>query len=161
MDLTFSAEEESFRAELRAWLDANVPAAREFEALADEVRYLVGWQKQLADGGWVGVHWPQQYGGRGATTVENYLLQEELARSQAPEVIGRIGVNLVGPTLIHYGSEPQKARYLPRILDAGELWCQLFSEPNAGSDLGALRCRAVRDGDAFVVSGQKVWTSYA
>ncbi len=161
MDLTFSAEEESFRAELRAWLDANVPAAREFEALADEVRYLVGWQKQLADGGWVGVHWPQQYGGRGATTVENYLLQEELARSQAPEVIGRIGVNLVGPTLIHYGSEAQKARYLPRILDAGELWCQLFSEPNAGSDLGALRCRAVRDGDAFVVSGQKVWTSYA
>jgi alkylation response protein AidB-like acyl-CoA dehydrogenase len=161
MDLTFSADEEAFRAELRAWLAANAPAPREFDALADEVRYLVGWQRQMAAGGWVGVHWPQQYGGRGATTVENYLLQEELARAQAPEVIGRIGVNLVGPTLIHYGSEAQKARYLPRILDAGELWCQLFSEPNAGSDLAALRCRAERDGDAFVVNGQKVWTSYA
>ncbi|MEO8605122.1 MAG: acyl-CoA dehydrogenase family protein [bacterium] len=161
MDLTFSPTEEAFRAELRAWLGANVPAPREFDALEDEVHYLVGWQGQLARGGWVGVHWPREYGGRGATTTENYLLQEELGRAQAPEVIGRIGVNLVGPTLIHYGSEAQKVRYLPRILDAGELWCQLFSEPNAGSDLSALRCRAVRDGDHFVVSGQKVWTSYA
>jgi alkylation response protein AidB-like acyl-CoA dehydrogenase len=161
MDLTFSAEEEAFRAELRAWLAANVAAVPEFDSLAEEVRFLVGWQRQMAAAGWVGVHWPRPYGGRGATTVENYLLQEELARAQAPEIIGRIGVNLVGPTLIHYGSEAQKARHLPRILAADELWCQLFSEPNAGSDLAALRCRAERDGDHFVVSGQKVWTSYA
>ena len=161
MDLTFSVEEEPFRAELRAWLAANVPAVPEFATLAEEVRFLVGWQRQMAAAGWVGVHWPRAYGGRGATTVENYLLQEELARARAPEVIGRIGVNLVGPTLIHYGSEAQKARHLPRILAADELWCQLFSEPNAGSDLASLRCRAERDGDDFVVTGQKVWTSYA
>jgi alkylation response protein AidB-like acyl-CoA dehydrogenase len=161
MDLTFSPEEEAFRAELRAWLAAHVPPETEHATLADEVRFLVGWQRTMAAAGWVGVHWPRRYGGRGATTVENYLLQEELARAQAPEIIGRIGVNLVGPTLIHYGSEAQKARHLPRILAADELWCQLFSEPNAGSDLASLRCRATRDGDAFVVNGQKVWTSYA
>ena len=161
MDLTFSTEEEAFRAALRAWLAANVPPEVEHATLADEVRFLVGWQRRMATAGWVGVHWPAAYGGRGATTVENYILQEELARAQAPEVIGRIGVNLVGPTLIHYGSEAQKARHLPRILAADELWCQLFSEPNAGSDLSSLRCRAERDGDCFVVTGQKVWTSYA
>ena len=161
MDLTFSAEEEGFRAELRAWLAANVPPEEELATLAEEVRFLVGWQRRMAAAGWVGVHWPRAYGGRGATTTENYILQEELARAQAPEIIGRIGVNLVGPTLIHYGSEAQKARHLPRILAADELWCQLFSEPNAGSDLSSLRCRAERDGDTFVVTGQKVWTSYA
>jgi alkylation response protein AidB-like acyl-CoA dehydrogenase len=161
MDLTFSAEEEAFRAELRAWLAANVPSEPEHASLADEVRYLVGWQRRLAQDGWVGVHWPRAYGGRGATTAENYLLQEELARARAPEIIGRIGVNLVGPTLIQHGSEAQKRRHLPKILAAEELWCQLFSEPNAGSDLAALRCRAERRGDEFVVTGQKVWTSYA
>jgi alkylation response protein AidB-like acyl-CoA dehydrogenase len=164
MDLTFTAEEESFRSELRAWLGANIPAGwgdEEFATLADEVRFLVDWQRRLAGGGWVGVHWPREYGGRGASTTENYILQEELARARAPEVIGRIGVNLVGPTLIHHGTDEQKRRYLPKILPADELWCQLFSEPNAGSDLAALRCRAERHGDHFVVTGQKVWTSYA
>ena len=162
MDLTFTPDEEEFRAALRAWLSAHVPAASDdFTTLADEVRFLTAWQRQLAASGWVGVHWPREYGGRGATTTENYILQEELARARAPEVIGRIGVNLVGPTLIHHGSEAQKRRYLPPILPAEELWCQLFSEPNAGSDLAALRCRAERRGDAFIVTGQKVWTSYA
>jgi alkylation response protein AidB-like acyl-CoA dehydrogenase len=167
MDLTFSPTEEAFRRELREWLAANVPpgwGTEEFpepESLEEEVRFLVDWQRRLAAGGWVGVHWPREYGGRGATVVENYILQEEFARSRAPEIINRIGVNLVGPTLIAHGSEAQKRRYLPRILGAEEIWCQLFSEPNAGSDLAALRCRAVRDGDTFVVSGQKVWTSYA
>ncbi len=167
MDLTFSDAEESFRRELQAWLGANLPAGWGTEAfpepqsLAEEVAFLVDWQRQLHSGGWVGVHWPRAYGGRGATTVENYVLQEEFARAQAPEIIGRIGVNLVGPTLIAHGTEAQRQRYLPAILGAGELWCQLFSEPNAGSDLAALRCRAERRGDEFIVTGQKVWTSYA
>ena len=161
MDLSFSSAEEAFRAELRAWLAARVPAPVEPQTLAEEVAWLIEWQRTLAADGWVGVHWPKAYGGRGATMVENYLLQEELARARAPELIGRIGVNLVGPTLIRHGSETQKQRYLKRILTADDIWCQLFSEPNAGSDLTALRCKAEPDGDSFVVSGQKVWTSYA
>jgi len=162
MDLSFSPAEEAFRAELRAWLDASLPQeASEPDTLAEEVAVLIEWQRKLFAGRWVGVHWPREYGGRGATVVENYLLQEELARVQAPELIGRIGVNLVGPTLIRHGTDAQKRRHLSRILAADEIWCQLFSEPNAGSDLTALRCKAERDGDAFVVNGQKVWTSYA
>jgi alkylation response protein AidB-like acyl-CoA dehydrogenase len=162
MDLSFSAAEEAFRAELRAWLAANVPAAGpEPATLAEEVAALRAWQRRLHEGGWVGIHWPREYGGRGATVVENYIFQEELAAARAPEIINRIGVNLVGPTLIAHGTEEQKRRFLPKILPAEELWCQLFSEPGAGSDLTALRTRAERVADGWVVSGQKVWTSYA
>jgi alkylation response protein AidB-like acyl-CoA dehydrogenase len=167
MDLTFTEAEESFRRELQTWLRANLPEGwgtedfSEPTALAEEVAFLIDWQKRLHSGGWVGVHWPREYGGRGATRVENYILQEEFARVQSPEIIGRIGVNLVGPTLIAHGTEEQKQRYLGKLLGAEELWCQLFSEPNAGSDLAALRCRAERRGDEFIVNGQKVWTSYA
>ena len=163
MDLSFSATEEAFRSELRAWLADNAPAAQGDgeQTLAEEVASLVQWQRKLHAGGWVGAHWPKEYGGRGATVVENYLFQEEMARAKAPEIINRIGVNLVGPTLITHGSEAQKQRYLSKILGAEEIWCQLFSEPGAGSDLTALRCKAERDGDVFVVNGQKVWTSYA
>jgi alkylation response protein AidB-like acyl-CoA dehydrogenase len=162
MDLSFSPVEEAFRAELRAWLAANLPREPpESQTLAEEVAWLVEWQRRLADSRWVGVHWPQAYGGRGASVIENYIFQEEMARSRAPEIINRIGVNLVGPTLIHHGTVAQKERYLAKLLSAEEIWCQLFSEPNAGSDLTALRCKAERDGDGFVVNGQKVWTSYA
>jgi len=163
MDLSFSESEERFRGELRAWLTANHDPANstEFETLEEEVRVLIAWQSKLHSGGWVGVHWPREYGGRGATSVENYILQEEFARAQAPELIGRIGINLVGPTLIAHGTEEQKVRHLPRILAAEEIWCQLFSEPNAGSDLSSLRCKAERDGNEFVINGQKTWTSYA
>jgi alkylation response protein AidB-like acyl-CoA dehydrogenase len=167
MDLSFSEGEESFRRELQSWLRENLPpdwgseAFLEPETLEEEVRFLLGWQRKLAGAGWVGVHWPRAYGGRGATPVENYILREEMARARAPEIIGRIGVNLVGPTLIAHGTEEQKRRHLRPILSAEEVWCQLFSEPNAGSDLAALRCRAERRGDEFVVNGQKVWTSYA
>jgi alkylation response protein AidB-like acyl-CoA dehydrogenase len=167
MDLSFGAGEEAFRRELQEWLGSHLPAGwgtKEFpepQSLAEEVAFLVDWQRRLHAGGWVGVHWPRSYGGRGATIFENYILQEELARARAPEIIGRIGVNLVGPTLIAHGTEAQKQRYLAKILGAEELWCQLFSEPDAGSDLAALRCRAERRGDEFIVNGQKVWTSYA
>ncbi|HEV7730997.1 MAG TPA: acyl-CoA dehydrogenase family protein [Candidatus Binatia bacterium] len=164
MDLTFSAAEEAFRAELRTWLDANLPPAAGDDAeptLAEEVAYLRTWQRTLADGGWVGIHWPREYGGRGASVVESYIFQEEMAAARAPEIINRIGVNLVGPTLIAHGTEAQKRRFLPAIMPAEDIWCQLFSEPGAGSDLTALRCRAERRGDGWVVNGQKVWTSYA
>jgi len=162
MDLAFSPAEEAFRAELRAWLAANLPREiPEPQTLAEEVAWLVDWQRTLAGARWVGVHWPHAYGGRGASTVENYIFQEEMARARAPEIINRIGVNLVGPTLIHHGTAAQKERYLAKLLTAEEIWCQLFSEPNAGSDLTALRCKAERDGDHFIVNGQKVWTSYA
>jgi len=162
MDLSFSPAEEAFRGALRAWLEVHVPrAGPDTDDLAEEVAFLIAWQRRLHGGGWVGVHWPREYGGRGASVVENYLLQAELARTRAPELIGRIGINLVGPTLIGHGTPEQKERHLPRILAADDIWCQLFSEPDAGSDLTALRCRAERDGDDFVVNGQKVWTSYA
>jgi alkylation response protein AidB-like acyl-CoA dehydrogenase len=167
MDLSFTESEETFRGELRSWLLDNLPdgwateAFPEPETLADEVKFLVEWQKKLHSGGWVGVHWPAEYGGRGASMFENYILQEEFAHAQAPELIGRIGINLVGPTLIAHGTEEQKRRYLEPLLGAEEIWCQLFSEPNAGSDLVSLRCRAERQGDEFVVNGQKTWTSYA
>jgi alkylation response protein AidB-like acyl-CoA dehydrogenase len=161
MDLSFSPAEESFRARLRRWLEENPPNVRDTDSLDEEVESLRRWQRRLYDGGWIALHWPSEYGGQGATVVENFIFAEELARARSPELIGRIGLNLVGPTLIAHGSEEQKRRYLPGIPPAEELWCQLFSEPGAGSDLAALSTRAVLDGDEFVVTGQKVWTSYA
>jgi len=162
VDLRFSPAEEAFRAELRAWLAGHVPPdPGEHPSLDDEVAFLRSWQRELAAGGWVGIHWPRAYGGRGATAIEHYILQEELAAARAPEVINRIGVNLVGPTLIAHGTEAQRRRFLPAILPADEIWCQLFSEPGAGSDLTALRTRAEPCEGGWRVSGQKVWTSWA
>jgi len=163
VDLSFPPASEAFRAELRAWIAANAPSVPdEFASLADEVGFLRAWQRRLHAGGWVGIHWPREYGGRGASVLEHYVFQEEIAAARAPEIINRIGVNLVGPTLIAHGTEAQKRRYLPELMPAEEIWCQLFSEPGAGSDLTAVRTRAERRGDGcWVVNGQKVWTSYA
>jgi alkylation response protein AidB-like acyl-CoA dehydrogenase len=167
MDFGFTPRQEALRAEIRAWLDANLPPAgrdtsqRVFASVAEEFAYLTAWQRRLFAGGWVGLQWPRAYGGRGFTLVEQAICQEELARARAPQLANRVGINLVGPTLFAHGTEAQRRRYLPKILDAEEIWCQLFSEPGAGSDLAALRTRAEADGDTFVVSGQKVWTSYA
>jgi alkylation response protein AidB-like acyl-CoA dehydrogenase len=155
------------RDELEAWLRANLPweygrgLPPRFDDLAEEVAFGRQWQAKLAEGRWVGVTWPEGYGGRGASPVDHFVVQEELARARAPELVGRIGVNLVGPTLLGHGTDAQKTRWLPKILDASELWCQLFSEPNAGSDLRSLRTRAVKVDGGWNLSGQKVWTSYA
>jgi alkylation response protein AidB-like acyl-CoA dehydrogenase len=167
VDLAPTAEESQLRDEVRSWLRANLPweygrgLPPRFSDLADEVAFGREWQAKLASGRWVGVAWPEAYGGRGAGPVEHYLVTEELARARAPELVGRIGVNLVGPTLLAHGTDDQKARWLPKILDASELWCQLFSEPGAGSDLTSLRTRAEPTTDGFLLNGQKVWTSYA
>jgi alkylation response protein AidB-like acyl-CoA dehydrogenase len=122
---------------------------------------LRAWQRTLCADGWVGVHWPREYGGRGATYSQVAIYNEELARAGAPALLGRAGITLVGPTLMAHGTETQRTRWMPRILDAADVWCQLFSEPGAGSDLAALTTRAIRHGDTYRVSGQKVWSSYA
>jgi len=163
MDLGLTASEQKFRDELRAWLKANLPAkmVKTADSAAAYFDYLKKWQKKLYEGGWAGVSWPKEYGGRGASFIEQAIFQEEMALADAPERMGTIGQGLVGPTIIAVGTEEQKARYLPEILSGGEIWCQGFSEPNAGSDLAALETKAVLDGDHFVINGQKIWTSYA
>jgi alkylation response protein AidB-like acyl-CoA dehydrogenase len=160
MDLSYSPAEERFRTELRAWLAEN-PAGPEPEELDDWVRYGKAWQRRLQAAGWCGIAWPQEYGGRGATLVEQVIFQEEMARAKTPMLINLAGLTMGGPVLIAHGTEEQKRRHLQRILSAEEIWCQGFSEPNAGSDLAALKTRAELDGDDFVVNGQKVWTSFA
>jgi alkylation response protein AidB-like acyl-CoA dehydrogenase len=167
VDLTPTAGEARLRAEVREWLRENLPweygrgLPPRFDALSDEVAFGREWQARLAEGRWVGVPWPEEYGGRGAGAVEHFIVTEELARARAPELVGRLGINLVGPTLLAHGTPEQKARWLPEILPARELWCQLFSEPGAGSDLASVTTRAVATEDGWVLNGQKVWTSYA
>jgi alkylation response protein AidB-like acyl-CoA dehydrogenase len=166
MDLTLTPAEERFRAECRAWLEAHVPrqwhdpAFRDALSPAEELAFLKEWQRSLHAGGWLGLTWPAEYGGRGATSMEQVLFNQEMARIKAPPIINVLGLVIAGPTLIVHGTEEQKRRYLPPILNAEEIWCQGFSEPNSGSDLASLATRAVLDGDAFVVTGQKIWNSY-
>ncbi len=161
MDLSFSPEERSFAREVRAWLREHVEVPPRFENIADEVAFGRRWQEELAAARWVGIHWPEEYGGRGASPVQVAIFNMEYARSRALQPVNRVGINLAGPTLLAHGTDVQKQRWLPRILDAREIWCQLFSEPDAGSDLASLTTRAVRVDDGWLLSGQKVWTSYA
>jgi alkylation response protein AidB-like acyl-CoA dehydrogenase len=154
---------DSFRAELRAWLAANITDEfREKRQMTFQEKVVVrrAWQKRLFKAGWIGIGWPQEYGGRGADLMQEAIYNEELARAQAPATANVIGLNMVGPTILAVGTPQQKARYLSRILSGEDIWCQGFSEPNAGSDVASLQTRAVREGDHFVVNGQKVWTSY-
>jgi alkylation response protein AidB-like acyl-CoA dehydrogenase len=160
VDLTLSSAEESFRDELRAWLDANNPG-REPEGDEAGFEFRRRWQRTLNDAGWAGVAWPKEYGGRGATLVESAIFNEEVVRSRTPQMANVLGLAMGGPTVIAHGTEEQKQRYLPAILSAEEIWCQGFSEPESGSDLASLKTRAVRDGDDWVVTGQKVWTTLA
>ncbi|HJR18463.1 MAG TPA: acyl-CoA dehydrogenase family protein [Actinomycetota bacterium] len=161
MDFDLSPEDEAFRDELRGWLAAHTPPDIDVAATFDEAEKLREWQRTLHSGRWVGIHWPAEYGGRGASLVQVSIYNAELARARAPQILGRAGVNLVGPTLISHGTEEQRKRWLPKILSAEEIWCQLFSEPGAGSDLAGLSTKAEKRGDTYLVSGQKVWTSYA
>jgi alkylation response protein AidB-like acyl-CoA dehydrogenase len=167
VDLTPTPEQQAFRSEVRTWLMEHLPwdyghgLPPRFEDLSEEVAFLRRWQASLASGGWVGVAWPAAYGGRGAGPNEHFILQEELARARAPEMVGRIGLNLAAPTLMAHGTDDQKDRWLSRIRTAEDLWCQLFSEPGAGSDLAGVSTRASRVEGGWLVNGQKVWTSYA
>jgi alkylation response protein AidB-like acyl-CoA dehydrogenase len=167
MDFQFTPQEETFRQELRSWLAHNLPADYDPDKFAWEMdaeerfRFHLAWHKRLHAGGWVGIHWPRAYGGRGATLIEQLIFHEELARARAPHPANVLGLIMAGPVIMHWGTEEQKTRYLPKILSGEELWCEGLSEPGAGSDLAALQTRAAEDGDYFVVSGQKVWTSWA
>ncbi|MEZ5144187.1 MAG: acyl-CoA dehydrogenase family protein [Acidimicrobiales bacterium] len=161
MDLSFSEEEVAFAAEVRAWLDANLEVPAPFGSLDEEIAWGRRWQARLAADRWVGLTWPRSVGGRGATPVQVAIFNMEYARAGAPQPVGRVGLNLAGPTLLAHGTEEQQARWLPGILDASEIWCQLFSEPDAGSDLASLTTRAVPVEGGWLLSGQKVWTSYA
>jgi len=167
MDFSFTPAQETFRQELRTWLKANVPPEAsqlrhlQPQAAAEDLQFLKAWQRRVYDGGWAGVSWPKEYGGRGASLVERMIFDQEMAAHQAPGLLNVLGLEIVGPTLIVHGTEEQKKAHLPKILSGEEIWCQGFSEPNSGSDLGSLRTRAVDHGDYFVVTGQKVWTSLA
>ena len=161
MDLSFSHEEEAFAAEVRAWLGANLELPPAFDSLDDEVAWGQEWQARLAAERWVGIHWPRAYGGRGASPVQVAIFNMEYSRSRALQPVNRVGINLAGPTLLAHGTEEQKQRWLPSILRADEIWCQLFSEPGAGSDLASLSTTATPVDGGWVLNGQKVWTSYA
>jgi alkylation response protein AidB-like acyl-CoA dehydrogenase len=161
MDLTFNESELKFRDELRAWLAEN-PAGDPPSGDEDE---LYAWrrdfQRRLAKGGWAAVHWPREYGGRGATLTQSAIFFEELGRSRSPLPANALGLLLAGPTIMTWGTQEQKDRYLAPIVTADEIWCQGFSEPEAGSDLASLKMRAVKQNGEWIVTGQKVWTSGA
>ena len=162
MDLTFSEQETAFRDELRRWLADNPPDPEPVGGTDDdEFRWRRDWQRRLYDGGWAAPHWPSEFGGRGASLTESAIYFEEIGRARVPMPANVLGLLLGGPTLMVWGTQEQKDRYLAPILSGEEIWCQGFSEPDAGSDLAALKTRAVKDGDEWVVTGQKVWTSGA
>ncbi len=164
LDLAFTPEQDILRQEVRAWLQANVPAQPVAGVPVDEVaeaRLQADWERKLYRAGYSGMAWPAEYGGRGRSIIEHFVVAEELGLAAAPEGINSIGREMAGPIILAAGTEAQKRHYVPRILGAEDVWCQGFSEPNAGSDLAALRTRAVREGDSWRINGQKTWTSYA
>ena len=170
MDFKFSAEDEAFRQELRAWLHKNRPARSSadedhtgfmHEGSKDDWQRRLQWHRKMHSGGWVGISWPKEYGGRGATPTQQLIYNEEVAAANTPQLVNGLGIMLVGPTIIHWGTEEQKKRYVPKILSGEEIWCQGYSEPGSGSDVASLQTRAIEEGDYFIVNGQKVWTSDA
>ncbi len=162
MDLRYSDSQQAFRAEVRAWLAEHVPAnplpsfdtEEGFEAHRD-------WERTLAEGNWGMVTWPEAYGGRGCDLIEWLIFEEEYYRAGAPLRVNQNGIFLLGPTLMEYGTEEQKARFIPAMASGDEIWAQAWSEPNAGSDMAAIRCRATQDGDDYIINGQKIWSTRA
>jgi acyl-CoA dehydrogenase len=170
MDFNDTPEEAAFRAEVRAWLDANAKSLDADEAnmgLMEErsdpktVKAAQAWQRRKAESGWACITWPKEYGGRGGTPIQSVIFSQEEARYRTPPNIFAIGLGMLGPTIMVHGTEEQKQRYLPPMIRGDEIWCQLFSEPAAGSDLAGLNTRAVFEGDRWVVNGQKIWTTGA
>ena len=160
MDLRWTEEDQEFRGEVRSYLEANLPKDWP-EDTNERFKKAREWQHKLAEDRWVAIHWPEEYGGRGASLMQTVIYNEEYARVRGPLLPNGLGLSLLGPVLMVHGNEEQKKRYLPKVLNADEIWCQGFSEPNSGSDLASLQCRAEADGDDFVVNGQKIWTSYS
>jgi alkylation response protein AidB-like acyl-CoA dehydrogenase len=166
MDLQLTLKHLEFRDQLRSWLAANMrrpwreelrdPAATENGLM----EFRRAWQKKLYEGGYLGMDWPREWGGRGAGEVEKSIFEEEMARADAPPILNTLGIGLLGPALVHHGSEEQRRRFIPPMLSGDEIWCQGFSEPGAGSDLASLRTSARLDGDVFVLNGQKIWTTF-
>jgi alkylation response protein AidB-like acyl-CoA dehydrogenase len=166
LDFTLTQDQQAFRERVRDWLEANIP--REWKSLGstevprpEAFAFLRRWQAKLHEGGFIGVTWPREYGGQGLTFMEEMILHQEMALQKAPPMLNVLGVGMAGPTIIAYGTEAQKQRYPAKILSCEEIWCQGYSEPNSGSDLASLQTRAVKDGDHYVINGQKVWTSLA
>ena len=167
MDFAPSPSIEKTRVEFRTWLRSHLPDVKRWKQLHDHgpigerIAFLKDWQQRLYDGRWIAVHFPSAYGGRDASLLDHLVVHEELVRADAPPLINGPSISIFGPTLLVFGRPEQKERYLPKLLSAEEVWCLGFSEPNAGSDLASLRTRAERDGDQWVLNGQKVWTTYA
>lgn len=166
MDFNYTPEQEAYRMNVRKWLEANQPpplTAEERARISEDLLWERNkkWHKRLYDGGWIGLSWPREYGGRGATFVEQLIFQQELARLNLPIGINVLGIIMTGPALMQWGTDAQKERYLKPILTADEIWCEGMSEPAAGSDLAAIQTRAELQGDYFIVNGQKVWTTHA
>jgi alkylation response protein AidB-like acyl-CoA dehydrogenase len=168
VDFSLTPAQEAFRERVRSWLEQSIPrdwvrrATGSSEVPRPEAYQLLReWQRRLYDAGFIGLTWPKKYGGQGLTFVEEMILHQEMAFLKAPPILNVLGVGMAGPTIVAYGTEEQKRRYPARILSAEEIWCQGYSEPNAGSDLASLQTRAVRDGDHWIINGQKVWTSLA
>ena len=151
MDLNPTPQDEAFRQQVRQWLEANLPKKR-LETIEDRKE----WHRKLYEAGYLGMGWPKEYGGQDARPMEQAIVGAEMARVNAPAAVNGLGIGIVGPTIIHHGTEAQKQRFIKNILTAEEIWCQLYSEPNAGSDLAGLRTRAERDGDDFIVTFESV-----
>jgi alkylation response protein AidB-like acyl-CoA dehydrogenase len=162
MDFDLGEAEKAFRDEVRTWLKANAPKSDAAESSQEKlISNRRAWQKKLYEAGYVGITWPKEYGGRGGDFMDQLIFNDEMIVAQAPDPINVIGLGMGGPVVITHGTEEQKKRYLPPLLSAEEIWCQGFSEPNAGSDLSGLQTRAEDKGDHYLVNGQKVWTTLA
>src|SRR5262245_3712949 len=161
MDLSLSPSEQEFRDEVRTWLEENHPGPEPDTGLEEVMEFRREWQRKLHEAGWAGISWPKEFGGRGATLIEQAIFVREASRQEAPSPANVLGLGRGGPVVIAPCADEQKKRYLEPILTAEEIWCQGFSEPESGSDLASLKTRAVKDGDEWVVTGQKVWTTFA